>query len=131
MDEQLYECPASHCERAFDEEYKLDQHMNDTKHECDCDGECCEQYTEEDWDDEQPIPEVRSQPPRQASAEIMSLAGQALQDPDECDNDCVKSLAASHLAIGRVCSSGCCENRAKIDCWNDSCGECCQGCPVH
>ena len=56
--------------------------MNDTRHECDCDGECCEQYTEEDWDDEQPIPEVRSQPPRQASAKIMSLAGQALQDPD-------------------------------------------------
>ena len=131
MSEYLFECPDSDCGKSFDQEYKLNQHISDTEHVCDCEGECCEQEIVEDWDDEQPSPEVSSNPPRQASASTISLAGAALNNPEDCDNECVKTLAASHLAVGRVCSSGSCQNKAKIDCWNDSCGACCQGCSVH
>ena len=123
LTELLFQCPDPDCERGFDAEFKLNQHMDDTGH-CEC------ETLEEDWDDEVPSPEVRQVPPRQASKKTLALAGATLAHPEQCDNECKQTLAGSALAIGRVCSGGC-GNRSKIDCSNDSCGACCQGCAVH
>ena len=155
----LFVCPHPECERAFDEEYKLDQHMDDKDHHCDWDDddddddwddwdddddddddddEChcetcdeCESELEEDSsDDETPSPALRLLPPRQASKDTMRKAGDALRDPDSCDDTCKLQLAAAHMAVGRLCSI-CWLNRAKIDCPHNSCGNCCSGCEVH
>lgn len=123
MSELLFQCPDLDCSKGFDEIFKLNQHIDDTGH-CEC------ETLEEDWDDEVPSPDVRQVPPRQASKKTLALAGATLAHPDQCDNECKQTLAGSALAIGRVCSGGC-GNRSKIDCSNDSCGACCQGCAVH
>ena len=141
MDQDLtYACPHPDCDRAFDEEYKLDQHRDDKDHwdwdddddECHCEtcDECELESEGESVDDETPSPTVRLLPPRQASKKIMSLAGDTLRDPSTCGPECKKALAASHLAVGRLCSI-CWENRAKNDCPHSSCGNCCSGCDVH
>ena len=123
LTELLFQCPDPDCERGFDAEFKLNQHMDDTGH-CEC------ETLEEDWDDEVPSPDVRQVPPRQASKRTIRLAGEALAHPDQCGTECKQALAGAHLAVGRVCSGGC-GNRSKVDCPNDSCGACCQGCAVH
>jgi len=123
VSELLFQCPDLECDKGFDAKFKLDQHVDDT-------GHCVCETPEEDWDDEVPSPDVRQVPPRQASKKTLALAGATLAHPDQCDDECKQTLAGSALAIGRVCSGGC-GNRSKIDCSNDSCGTCCQGCAVH
>ena len=77
LTELLFQCPDPDCERGFDAEFKLNQHMDDTGH-CEC------ETLEEDWDDEVPSPDVRQVPPRQASKRTIRLAGEALAHPDQC-----------------------------------------------
>jgi hypothetical protein len=120
MSEQLFECPNPDCDKEFDEEYKLDQHMEAMGHEsdehgCDCDGECCAPTIVDDWDDElEPMQvehtikvthvqrkEIHLRPPRKSSEKIVTTAGRCLEDPETCSMGEVKGMAASLLSVSR------------------------------
>ena len=120
MSEQLFECPDPDCDREFDEEYKLEQHMEamgheSDEHECDCGGECCASTRVDDWDDElEPMQvehilkvthvkrkEIHLLPPRKASDRVVSLAGKGLNDPESLTPEENKSVFASTLNVSQ------------------------------
>ena len=121
MDQDLtYECPHPDCDRAFDEEYKLDQHLDSTGHgdwdggddDCHC-GSCgdCDAPGDEDTmqvEHHHTInvvhlqrKEVHLLPPRKNSDRVVSLAGECLNDPESCSLKDLKSISASVLSVSQ------------------------------
>ena len=151
---QIHQCPD--CEKSFEEEYQLEQHMNDAGH---CEPIQIEHNIKVTHVQRK---EVHLIAPRRSSDRVVSKAGDCLNDPDGCSLRDVKSLAASILSVSQghddpVFQSGgvfveeyidedfddddweeepeilkChCGKLAAMDCEFNSCGSCCTGCSRH